>query len=188
MRELLDLLRDLGVSADLLTAVVPVLVGLVAAARHYRRTGRLPLTRLPLRALRRLVYTARAEFFTNGRPSSLVTVAEPPETVSTALGMASYELEWPLSYHYHGEDINARRYFYDPTHEYPHRQLHIRGFVENDGTVSLYAHEEPSAVQHPRAHISDSDMADATEWAADAYRAFRKGDADALDPRNYTRP
>jgi hypothetical protein len=180
MQDLLDTLRG-----PLLAAAVPVLVGLAAVARHYRRTGRLPLTRLPLRAFRRLIYTARVEFFTNGTPPTLVNVGDPPETVSTSLGVASYELEWPLSYHYHGEQINARRYFYDPTREYPHRQLHIRGFVEDDGTVSLYAHEEPSAVQHPRVHLSNRDMRDVTKWAADAYQAFRDGDSHALDPRDY---
>jgi hypothetical protein len=188
MRELFDLLRDLGVSDALLTAVVPVVVGLVAAARYYRRTGNLPLARLPLRAIRRVVYAARVEFYTRGRPPTVVNVGDNADTVRFALGAASYELEWPLSYHYHGEDINARRYVYDPSHEYPHRQVHIRGFVEDDGTVSLYAHEEPSGVQHPRAHLSSNDMNAASEWAADAYRAFREGDDDALDPRNYTRP
>jgi len=181
MRELLDLLRDLPVSNDLLTALVPVVVGLVAAARHYRRTGRLPLTRLPWRALRRAFYAARRELFTNGRPSHLVALDVPLETARTRFAENGYVPEWPLSYHYHGEDANLCRYYHDATRDYPHRQLHVRLFVE-DGTTQVYAHEEPSALLHPKAHLSDSDMSGATEWAAQAWRDA-ESDAGALDPR-----
>lgn len=182
MRELLDLLRDLPVSDGLLAALVPVLVGLVGVARHYLRTGRLPLTRLPWRSLRRVVYAARADYFTHGRPSTLVDLGDDLDTARTRFAECGFVPEWPLSYHYHGEDANLCRYYYDATREFPHRQFHVRLFVEN-GTAHVYAHEEPSALHHPRAHLSDSDMSDGTGWAAGQYERVAEGDLDALDPR-----
>jgi len=79
-----------------------------------------------------------------------------------------YEPEWPLSYRYDGEDANLRRYYFNPEKEYPHRQVHVRGF-ERGGQLTIYAHEEPSALHHPIKHIKSNDMTDVTEWVADEY-------------------
>lgn len=187
MPELLDLTRDLPVSGDLLTALVPVLVGLVTTARHYRRTGRLPLARLPLRAIRSFAYTARAEWFKNGRPPTTAATGLALASFRSALAANGYEPKWPLSFHYYGEDANLRAYYYDPTREYPHRQIHVRGFDAGDGDVAEYAHDEPSALAHPVAHIRSEDMDDVTAEVAAALDAAVRGDETALDPRNIVR-
>lgn len=164
------------------TAIATMLAGVGGAARHYRQTGTIPLRTLPWRAFRALVYRLRRHLFTTPAPAAetLVTVGDSLETVAARLGQQSYELQWPLSYHYRGEDLNARRYYYDPDREYPHRQLHIRGWERDDGAVDLYAHEEASAVHHPRRHLSGRDMAPATAWVGDRY-----GNATGLDPRGF---
>lgn len=167
---------------EVAAALVTTLAGAGGAARHYRRTGTVPLRTLPWRALRVLIYRLRRHLFTTSAPAAddLVTVDESLETVATRIGRQSYELQWPLSFHYRGEDLNARRYYYDPSREYPHRQLHIRGWERDDGSVDLYAHEEASAIHHPRRHLSGHDMAPATTWVGERY-----GNANGLDPRGF---
>ena len=186
LTDLVGLFDGLPVSDGLVAALIAALVALVGTARHYRRTGRLPLTRLPWRSLRRLGYAARREWFTNGRPTTLVDLGDDLETARERFAEAGFMPEWPLSYHYHGEDANLARYYYDATREFPHRQFHVRLFVE-DGTAHVYAHEEPSALHHPQAHLAENDMSDATEWAATAYEQAggdgTVGGLTALDPR-----
>ncbi len=162
------------------------LLSLVAAvsgtAVQYRRTGRVPLAGLPWRAFRRVLYAVRRRWFSVERPDRDPTaVDEPLDDVRNALAEASYNPGWPLSYRYYGEDLNARRYVYDPTRPHPHRQLHIRGFETADGTVELIAHEEPAPEHHPRAHLKEIDMHDASDWLADVW------DAKTLDPRGFDR-
>lgn len=162
--------------------ILTALAGTIGGARHYRRTGKLPLSTLPWRAYRRLFYTLRKRFFTVPRPRKpSFTPREDLEAIRTRLGKESFEPGWPLSYRYHGEDLNARRYFYDPSRELPHRQLHIRGFQLDDGSVELIAHEEPAPKHHPRAHLKEVDMADTTAWLESAWAS------PALDPRTFDR-
>lgn len=166
---------------ELATTLAMLVTGAGGTARHYRRTGNLPLHTLPWRAIRRLIYRARRTYFTTPAPAAdeLVAVDDDLATVRERLGRQSYELEWPLSFHYMGESLNARRYYYDPEREFPHRQLHIRGFDTDDG-VLLYAHEEASAVQHPKRHLSSRDMTPASDWVGERY-----GNPNGLDPRGF---
>jgi hypothetical protein len=141
---------------------------------------------LPLRALRQCGYYVRRVAFTGTHDGPVCPTTDALATVRVTLGTASYTLSWPFSYHYKGEDVNAARYYHDPTRRYSHRQLHVRGFVTETG-VELTAHEEPSAIHHPRAHLDDR-AEDATAWIGRSYSAYREGRPDALDPENYTRP
>ncbi|NHN40550.1 hypothetical protein G9C85_02715 [Halorubellus sp. JP-L1] len=176
-----DVLIWLLAHPDLTATVATALAGSAGAARHYRKTGRVPLSSLPWRALRRLGYHLRRRFFSTPKPpiDALGAIQGNLEDVRVALGQQSYEPGWLLSYHYKGEDLNARRYFYDPSLEYPHRQLHIRGWDRGDH-VAIDAHEEPAPLQHPRAHLREVDMQDATAWVTDAYDA-----GNGLDPRGF---
>jgi hypothetical protein len=165
---------------ELAITLLTLLTGTAGSVRHYRRTGRLPLRTLPWRAYRRLFYTLRKRYFTVPRPTKeALQVNTSIDDVRTRLGEESFEPGWPLSYRYHGEDLNARRYFYDPSRDLPHRQLHIRGFELDSGNVELLAHEEPAPKHHPRAHLEESDMHDATPWLESAWRS------PALDPRTF---
>uniref|UniRef100_UPI003EB72B2D hypothetical protein n=1 Tax=Haloarchaeobius sp. HRN-SO-5 TaxID=3446118 RepID=UPI003EB72B2D len=48
--------------------------------------------------------------------------------------------------------------YYAPGREYPHRQLHIRAWSNpSTDTVDVDAHDEPSPLQHPRAHLQEID-------------------------------
>lgn len=176
-----DLLALAVEHRELVATVVTLLAGTGGTVRHYQRTGRLPLATLPWRAYRRLFYQARKRFFTVPRPRKpTYTPPESLEEIRTRLGGESYEPGWPLSYRYHGEDLNARRYFFDPEADNPHRQLHIRGFQLDTGDVELLAHEEPAPKHHPRAHLEERDMHDATQWLQDAWTS-------SLDPRTFDR-
>lgn len=168
---------------ELAITLFTLLAGTGGAAQHYRRTGRVPLATLPWRAFRRLAFAFRRRYFTVKRPRKRGTIIEDPglEDIRTRLGEASFASGWPLSYRYKGEDLNARRYYLDPSRELPHRQLHIRGFELSDGSVELIAHEEPDPIRHPRAHLRESDMADATPWLQGAW------ESSALDPRTFDR-
>ena len=163
-------------AATLATAVT----ALGGTIRHYQQTGRIPLAQLPWRAIRRLLYTFRRHLFTVGGPPHTTPVSDDITSVTERIGRQSYELEWYPSYPYKGEVLNARRYLYDPDREYPHRQLHIRGFERDDGRIALYAHEEPSALHHPKAHLREEDMHDATEWVGERY-----DNGNGLDPRGF---
>jgi hypothetical protein len=170
---------------ELAASIGTLLTGGAEAARRYRRSGSLPsaLAQLPWKAIRRLGYAARRHLGSYPKPSAeaLATINANLATVEQRLGTQSYEPGWPFSYHYEGEDLNARRYYYDGEREYPHRQLHIRGW-EMDGAVAIDAHEEPSTIQHTRVHIQSTDMHDATEWAA---QRLEDGNANGLDPRGF---
>lgn len=149
---------------DELTQVVVVLfTGLASAYRYYRKTGKLPLGKIPFTAIRKLLYTARVVFFTFDGPPSTKDVDANLSTFETALGVQSYTIDWPFSFHYKGEDMNAARYYYDPEAKYPHRQVHIRAWNEKDG-VKAYAHDEPSALHHISAHIRGVDKHNVTKW------------------------
>jgi hypothetical protein len=167
--------------SQLIQAAIALLAGSTTAIHRYRKTGRIPLATLPWRALRRTIYALRRRFFSVERPDRDPAVIDTSlDDVHDRLAEASYNPGWPLSYHYYGEDLNARRYYYDPTRPHPHRQLHIRGFETGDG-VELVAHEEPAPEHHPRAHLKEVDMHDATQWLKDVW------DAKHLDPRAFER-
>ena len=167
---------------ELASTLTSVLLGVGTAGVHYRRTGRVPLSTLPLRAFRRLFYQLRRRFFTVPRPRiRAFQTGDTLEDIRERLGTESFEPAWPFSYKYHGEDLNARRYFYDPQADYPHRQLHIRGFQLADGTVELIAHEEPAPKHHPLPHLEETDIHNATQWLQSAWKST------ALDPRTFDR-
>jgi hypothetical protein len=114
---------------------------------------------LPWRTIRRLMYEMREHFFTHEKPDApTVTVGASVEEISGRLGIEFLNPKWPLSYHYYGEDYNARRYFYDESKEYPHRQLHIRGFEQENGKLELMAHTEPAPEHHPKIHLSNEEV------------------------------
>ncbi len=163
-------------------AILTLVGALSGTAVQYRRTGTVPLADVPWRAFRRILYAIRRRWFTVDRPNNAVTSINASITeIRDRLAEQSYNPGWPLSYRYYGEDLNARRYFYDPTRPHPHRQLHIRGFETADGAVELTAHEEPAPEHHPRAHLKELDMHDATDWVDDTWESKN------LDPRGFQR-
>jgi hypothetical protein len=155
------------VTPELVAAGVTIIVALIGVVQHYRRTGTIPLRDLPWRALRRVALSIRTTYFTRGRAPTTAVIDAPYRSIEERLARIGGEPAWPLSFHYHGEDSNIRFYYYDDSEKYPHRQLHIRLFDRGDKT-ELYAHEESSALHHPKEHISGGTV-DATEEVAAAY-------------------
>lgn len=180
------ILRELAIWAasnpELATALATLVTGLLEAGRRYRKAGRLPLSGLPWRAVRRLFFEVRKRWFWTSKPlhNRLRTVDMTLAEFRDRVARQSYEPEWPLSYRYRGEDCNARRYFYDASREHPHRQLHIRAWERDDGRTDVHAHEEPSALHHPKAHLRERDMTSATSWVASRAR-----NGNGLDPRGF---
>jgi len=181
MLDLLQLEPTITSESALYAAVAAISTGLLAAFHYYRRTGTVPLKRLPLRAVRRLIYTVRALGFTVDGRWAAFDPGTDGGTAKRYLGQQSFMLEWPFSYNYKGEDINASRYYYDPASEYPHRQLHIRCKLDGDGVVAaLHAHDEASALHHPRAHLRGGSFTHKTEWVIEQWDT---SDPNSLDPR-----
>ncbi|WP_135852621.1 hypothetical protein [Halorussus salinus] len=150
-------------------ALGALVLGLTGTLARYRQTGRVPLSGLPWRALRRTLYAVRRRWFTVSKPDRDPVVLDTTiEDLHDMLAEKSYNPGWPLSYRYYGEDLNARRYYFDATRPHPHRQLHIRGFQTDDG-VEVHAHEEPAPEHHPRAHLKELDMHPATDWVETAW-------------------
>jgi len=165
-------------NTETLTLLGAILFGLLEAVRQYKTTGRLRLLSLPLRSFKRLIYELRRTFFTHpAKNHTQAPVSLSLGALRIMIGEQSYELEWPLSYRYEGEDLNARRYYYDPENTLPHRQVHIRAWETENG-VEIYAHEEPSPIQHPVAHLKSADMVDVTNRVVN-----RLGNPNGLDPR-----
>jgi hypothetical protein len=167
---------------DLAGAVGALVVGSFESARRYWKTGSLALPMLPLHAVKQVLYQIRRVWFTISKPSSddLATVDMSLATLRETVGQQSYELGWPLSYRYRGEDLNARRYYFDPDAEHPHRQLHIRAWRRDDGRSDTNAHDEPSAWHHPIAHVRSRYMRPATAWVTQ-----RVTNPNGLDPRGF---
>lgn len=160
---------------QLIAAGASLLVGIIGGYRRYQRAGKLKLSRLPWRAFRRLLFELRKTFFSVEKPDGpSFTVDRTLRDIKTTLGDNSYNPAWPLSYHYHGEDYNARMYYFDPERVHPHRQVHVRGFKQDNGGVELVAHEEPAPEHHPKAHLLEREMQDATKWVRDVLNGGRK--------------
>lgn len=165
----------IGEYTHLIAAAVTLTLALPALYHRYQRQGELSPSRLPWRAIRRLLYEGRRLWFTVEKPDSeSFTVERSLDEIETILGDKSYNPRWALSYHYYGESYNARQYYLDPSREHPHRQVHVRGFENGDGTVELMCHEEPAPEHHPRAHLREDDMQSACRWVSETLQGGRR--------------
>lgn len=111
--------------------------------------------RTPLRSLRLTLWWLRKTFFTKPRsdtPALLVDLEKPE--VLALLGSHNFEPGWEFSYHYFGEVLNMRRVEYREQTEYDWWQVHVRGFVHEDGGIELSAHYETEPTEHPDAHTA----------------------------------
>jgi len=94
--------------------------------------------------------------FVATRPRSSVTTLVIEEEMTTEemrvlLGRHYYDAGWLLSYHYYGEQLNMRRPYYSMDYEHPWRQVHLRGFVTEEG-LEMDVHTETDAMSHPWVH------------------------------------
>lgn len=108
----------------------------------------------PLKNLRRSFWWFRKTFFTkppSETPAFLVDMTKPE--VVQFFGRRHFDPGWEMSYNYHGEVLNLRRVQYVDHERYSWWQVHIRGFLHDDGGIELTAHFETEPAEHPDAHI-----------------------------------
>jgi len=152
---------------EIIGILVALGTGLAETYRQYRKTGRFRLVSLPFRSFKRLIYYIRGYVLRRPqKPTGDEIEPLPGYTLDEAkelFAKQSYEPEWPLSYAYKGEDANLRRYYYNDSFELPHRQMHIRLWNDGDG-LEQHTHEEPSAIHHPKGHLSAGTQNNATQW------------------------
>jgi len=111
--------------------------------------------RAPLRNLRHSLWWIRKTFFTRPRsetPAYLVDMTKPE--VVRLFGRNHFEPGWELSYNYLGEVLNLRRVEHHDDKPYEWWQVHIRGYLHDDGGIELSAHFETEPSEHPDAHVS----------------------------------
>jgi len=109
----------------------------------------------PLRNLRRALWWIRKTFFTKPRsetPAFLVPLTKP--RLVEFFGNRHFEPGWEMSYHYRGEVLNLRRVEYVDQGRYNWWQVHIRGYLHEDGGIELSAHYETDPSEHPDAIIN----------------------------------
>jgi hypothetical protein len=134
--------------------------GLVTAVAHYRRTGRLPLGRLPLRELQQTWRRITDRYTRRSRPRGVpgVLVDAPPAEVATQLRAHHFEDIDTGSYEYEDEAWSFRRP--EGLGEHPTSgadlpvELHPRGFRTDGGRTLVLAHMEASRLEAWQAHIA----------------------------------
>ncbi|WP_336133517.1 hypothetical protein [Natronomonas amylolytica] len=79
------------------------------------------------------------------------------EAVTAALGRRYFGPNWQFSYHERGEDLNLARVVHEPRevhgHEYVWWQTHVRGWVQDDGSVRLRPHYELEPTEYDQDHL-----------------------------------
>lgn len=110
--------------------------------------------RAPLRNLRHSIWWIRKTFFTKKRsPTPALLVDMTKAEVVRTFGRHYFEPGWELSYNYLGEVLNVRRIQWVDHEQYNWWQVHIRGYLHDDGGIELTAHYETEPSEHPDAHI-----------------------------------
>lgn len=79
------------------------------------------------------------------------------EEVTAALGHQYFAPNWEFSYYERGEDLNLARVGYDRRELHGHRyrwwQTHVRGWIEDDGSVRLRPHYELEPTEYDQDHV-----------------------------------
>lgn len=140
----------------------PLLAALGGVVLHYRRTGRIPIGRLPFRAVREIARDLGDQYFgvrrPRGVPGVIVTVSV--DELEDALRSRHFESTDLYSYEYAAEVLNLRR----PADTHPHpesgaeipMELHVRAFKTNDDRLLLLAHDEASRVEAWGDHMRET--------------------------------
>lgn len=143
--------------------VVALATGIGAAAEHYRRTGRIPIGRLPYRALRRTLRQLGDQYARTARPRDvpgLVVETDVDQLESALRETAHFEGAGLYSYAYGDEVLNLRRpegSLADPeTGETVPMELHVRAFATEDGRLWVLAHHEASRYEAWGPHLRES--------------------------------
>lgn len=141
--------------------IATVSTGLVAAAGHYRKTGKLPLGRLPLRRLRKAARELGDQYFGRARPKGVpgLLVDADPDAIKQSLRERHYEGADLYSYEYKNEALNLRRPSGTRTHpktgDAVPMETHPRVFRLQDGRSLVICHDEASRFEATDAHLDE---------------------------------
>lgn len=149
--------------------VAGLVTGLIAAGQHYLRTGRVPIGRLPYRAIREVLRELGDQYGARPRPSGVpgLVVRADLEHLERQLREADYESVDLYSYEYAGEVLNFRR----PSGVSDHpetgtptpTEVHVRVFdTDTEGELWCIAHEEASRFEAYGAHMREAML----DWGA----------------------
>jgi len=159
----------MSVAAELLSFVLehpeqvgPLLAAVGGIVLHYRTTGRIPIGRLPYRAVRQIARDLGDQYFGVRRPRGVPGVVVDVKLDELEAGLRSRHFESAdiYSYEYAGEVLNVRR----PSGTRPHpesgaeipMELHVRAFATNDDRLLLLAHDEASRVEAWGEHMRET--------------------------------
>lgn len=106
------------------------------------------------RAIKRAFDVIRRDYFTVSGVPPQFRLHVGADELRRVLGQEHFTNSWELSYRYEGEDLNMRLPVYQDD-EYNWYQLHVRGFIQDDGTVDVHVHLELEPTEYPYKHIND---------------------------------
>lgn len=133
-----------------------------AALVNYWKTGKLPLGRLPWRALKHTVRDVRYRYFDRPRPKGVpAIVADAGSDEIERLLRDDWHFEGvPYSYYYTGEVFGLRRPAGTARHPDSGREIqmemHVRGFDVVDGRTLILPHREASRYEAKKAHSASA--------------------------------
>lgn len=136
-----------------------LLAALAGTATNYRATGKLPIGRLPWRALKHAWGEWADRAFGRTRPRGVpgLVVGADLETLERELRAVYFESADDVSFEYEAERLNLRRpngtRARPVTGEPTPMELHPRAFELADGRVLVIAHDEASRSEAPGAHL-----------------------------------
>lgn len=113
---------------------------------------------IPYDELRALYRKFRGALFQKERPQGeYVVVNSTVNALEMIFGREYFAPNWEFSYYKRGEDLNLSRIYYDSRtiddKEYIWWQTHIRGWMHEDGTIWLKAHDELEPTEYDKEHI-----------------------------------
>lgn len=164
--------------------VATAATAVVGTTVHYSKTGKVPLGRLPWRALRQAGRELGDQYFGTPRPKGVpgLLVDTDLDTLEQELRAAAFESVDLLSYEYAGEALNMRRPNGTRTHpqtgEAVPMELHPRVFQTKSGVLLILAHDEASRFEATDDHLEEdllswergrNDMVDVLEKAGLQY-------------------
>lgn len=106
--------------------------------------------------VRILYHRVRKMLFTKKRPHGPFLVVDAnKDDITQVLGTQCFGPNWAMSYNFKGEVVNVarRNYQFDPDTSIMWWQVHVRGWVGDDGLMYLRAHYEPEPTVYTEEHL-----------------------------------
>lgn len=137
-----------------------IVMGTIAAAANYAKTGKLPLGRLPYRAMRAAWRQYSDRWFGTARPKSVaaLVIDADHDAIEAALRPRHFETGDLSSMEYADEVLNLRRprgWMANPqTGKDVPMETHVRTFTLDDGRVLALTHDEANRYEATSEHLS----------------------------------